>query len=121
MPAVNTGKTMSNYAAQNEGTNKPDRVKKGIQAACILLAGVSIFISLSIYLFVDKFILAFCDSNNVVKAGVEYLYIVGAFYVIFSFMHILKRHIVGKRNMDYGSHWLDRWIFNSLNRLYKIF
>jgi putative MATE family efflux protein len=95
IPAVNIGRAMSNYVAQNEGANKPDRVKKGIQAACILLAVVSIFISLCIYLFADKFILAFCDSVDVVKAGVEYLYIVNAFYIIFSFMHILNGILLG--------------------------
>jgi Na+-driven multidrug efflux pump len=59
------------------------------------LTVVSIFISFSIYLFADKFILAFCDSGDVVKAGVEYLYIVSAFYIIFSFMHILNGILLG--------------------------
>ncbi|MDR1287731.1 MAG: MATE family efflux transporter [Treponema sp.] len=95
MPAVNIGRAMSNYVAQNEGANKPDRVKKGIQTACVLLAVVSIVISFSIYLFADKLILAFCDSGDVVKAGVEYLYTVSAFYIIFSFMHILNGILLG--------------------------
>jgi len=95
MPAVNIGRAMSNYVAQNEGANKHDRVKQGIKSTFILLAIVSIFISLAIYFFADKFILIFCDSDNVVKAGVEYLYIVSAFYIIFSFMHILNGILLG--------------------------
>jgi len=95
MPAVNIGRAMSNYVAQNEGANKHERVRKGIKSACVLMAIVSIVISASIYLFANKFILVFCDNDEVVKAGVEYLYIVSAFYFIFSFMHILNGILLG--------------------------
>ena len=95
MPAVNIGRAMSNYVAQNEGANKHDRVKQGIKSTFILLAIVSIIISLSIYIFADKFILMFVENDDVVKAGVEYFYIVSAFYIIFSFMHILNGILLG--------------------------
>jgi putative MATE family efflux protein len=95
MPAVNIGRAMSNYVAQNEGANKHDRVKKGIKAACVLIGVISIVISLIIYLFADKFLTAFCDNSNVIKVGIEYLYIVSAFYMIFSFMHILNGILLG--------------------------
>jgi putative MATE family efflux protein len=95
MPAVNIGRAMSNYVAQNEGANKQDRVKQGIKSTLILMAVVSIIISLSIYLFADKFILMFVGNDDVVKAGVEYFYIVSAFYIIFSFMHILNGILLG--------------------------
>jgi putative MATE family efflux protein len=95
MPAVNIGRAMSNYVAQNEGANKHDRVRKGIKSTFILLAIVSIIISLAIYLFADKLILLFVENDDVIKAGVEYFYIVSAFYIIFSFMHILNGILLG--------------------------
>jgi putative MATE family efflux protein len=95
MPAVNIGRAMSNYVAQNEGANRHNRVKNGIKFACILMGVVSVFISLIIYLFAGRFLFAFCDNNDVIKAGTEYLYIVGAFYIVFSFMHILNGILLG--------------------------
>jgi Na+-driven multidrug efflux pump len=95
MPAVNIGRAVSNYVAQNEGAGRHDRVKNGIKSACILMGIVSVFMSLIIYLFADKFLFAFCDTNDVIKAGTEYLYIVSAFYIIFSFMHILNGILLG--------------------------
>jgi putative MATE family efflux protein len=95
MPAVNIGRAMSNYIAQNEGANRHNRVKNGIKSACILMGIVSLFMSLIIYLFADNFLFAFCDNDDVIKAGTEYLYIVSAFYIIFSFMHILNGVLLG--------------------------
>ncbi len=96
MPAVNMGKAMSSFIAQNEGARKPDRIKKGIKTSILIMTIISILISVIVFLFAKNLIGIFCDSQETIKYGENYLYITSGFYIIFSFMQLLNGILLGK-------------------------
>lgn len=95
MPALNLGKAVINYTAQNLGAGKTKRVKKGTRDALALAIIISAVISIIIIAFPDCFIKIFIKDDNVIKIGNEYLRIVSSFYFIFASMQIINGILLG--------------------------
>lgn len=82
MPAQEFGNAFSTYVAQNYGAGKTERIRKGIKTAVGLSVGFCLVISFLVFIFAGPLMTIFVDPSEteILKAGVEYLRIEGAFY-----------------------------------------
>ncbi len=88
MPAMNFSMALSTFTGQNIGANQLNRVSKGLKSTLIMSSLVSLLITMFIILFGKYVIMAFNTDETVIKIGLEYLYIVGGFYIAFSLMFV---------------------------------
>lgn len=83
MPVQDFGNAFSTFIAQNFGAGKYERIRKGIKEALKSVVVFCIVISGLVCVFARPLMLAFVDasSTEIVKIGVGYLRIEGAFYI----------------------------------------
>lgn len=102
-PMVNVGSAVSTFTAQNIGANKIERVRKGHQAALIMVAVIGLTIAGLLFLFGDAFIACFVDAKKnpeVVKVGVAYLRVVSIFYFVMGAMNVTNGVLRGATDMN---------------------
>jgi putative MATE family efflux protein len=88
LPAMNFAAALSSFVGQNIGAGKTDRVIRGYHATLKLTSIITIVMSLFIIIFPHFLMAAFTSDPKVIDIGVDYLYIVGAFYLLFTTMFI---------------------------------
>jgi putative MATE family efflux protein len=96
-PAI--GVAMANYAGQNMGASRLDRIKKGTNAGAILAILFGVIAMITAYLFGPFLTALFVDTNNVqatfiVDKAMEYMRITAPFYIplglIFVYRNVLQ-------------------------------
>jgi len=90
MPAMNFSAAISTFVGQNIGANKFDRIGRGLKATLVMINIIAISITLLSMAFAGPLIRLFTDSPEVVEIGIQYIYIVTPFYIIFSTMFIFN-------------------------------
>ncbi len=86
LPAMNFANALATFVGQNLGAKKESRVKKGFVETIKMSSVVSIVVTAVVLLY-GKFIMGlFTEDERVIEIGIEYLSIVGSFYVVFSLM-----------------------------------
>lgn len=95
LPAINIGKAMSNFIAQNKGANSEERVKAGTKASIIIVAVISVLFSVFIFTISNLLLKLFCTDKEVCMEGVKYLQAVSVFYLFFGIMQCLNGILLG--------------------------
>lgn len=95
LPAVNIGKAMSTFIAQNKGANDERRVKEGIRAGSVMVSLVSSLFSVLLFTTSDNLLGVFGCEGVVLAEGVRYLRIVSAFFLFFGVMQCLNGILLG--------------------------
>lgn len=82
MPSQEFGNAFSLFIAQNYGAGKDDRIKKGTMSAIKLVTVFSVCVSVFVYISAPYLMQIFVDGSEtaIIKEGVRYLRIEGAFY-----------------------------------------
>ena len=82
MPAQEFGNAFSLFISQNYGGKKKERIRRGTSLAVGVSVIFCIFISVIVWIFAAPLIRIFLDSpdQEIIRAGVTYLQIEGAFY-----------------------------------------
>ena len=88
MPIMNFGTAISTFVGQNLGANKPERVKKGYITTILMSTAISLFVTVSIFLFGESLMRMFDSNPAVVAIGMRKMKIVSLFYVVVSTMFI---------------------------------
>lgn len=88
MPVQDFGNAFSTYVAQNMGANKLNRIKEGVKSSIIIVVGFCAVISTLILIFSKDLMILFVDRGEVevIALGIEYLRVVGVFYVLIGFL-----------------------------------
>lgn len=83
MPAQDFGNAFATFIAQNHGAQRHERIHKGMAAALKLSVSFCLAASVCVCLFARPLMLLFTDASEteILRIGVEYLRIEGAFYV----------------------------------------
>lgn len=89
MPAMNFAAALSTFVGQNLGANKPQRVKKGLNATLRMVSTIVIVITTISLIFRYELMSIFTNDINVINLGAEYLLIVSGFYIVFSTMFVI--------------------------------
>ena len=82
MPVQDFGNSFSTFIAQNYGAGESKRIKEGIKNAVRVSTLFCVFISGVVYIFAEKLMLIFVQSNEIeiIEEGIKYLRIEGVFY-----------------------------------------
>lgn len=88
MPVQDLGNAFSTYVAQNVGANEKQRVKEGLKAITKIIIIFCIIVSSLILIFSKELMLLFVSSSEkeVISLGVEYISVVGIFYMLIGFL-----------------------------------
>jgi putative MATE family efflux protein len=86
LPAMNFASALATFVGQNMGAKKEYRVKSGFVATLKMSSVVSILVTAIVLLYGHFIMGLFTDDPDVIEIGVEYLVIVGSFYLVFSAM-----------------------------------
>lgn len=86
MPAMNFSAALSVFVGQNLGAGKPKRVKEGLLSTIIITSTFSIIISTLILIFGEFIMQLFTSDVDVIRTGINYLWVVTPFYILFSIM-----------------------------------
>ncbi|PIV57939.1 MAG: MATE family efflux transporter [Bacteroidetes bacterium CG02_land_8_20_14_3_00_31_25] len=88
LPAMNLAMALSSFVGQNMGAGKTDRVKNGYVATLKMNLIITLILSSIILIFPGWIMKAFSPDINIINIGKEYLYVVAAFYLVFTTMFI---------------------------------
>ena len=88
LPAMNFSAALATFVGQNLGAKKEERVRTGFIATLKMSSVVSVLVTLLVVFFGNFIMNLFTNDAEVVKVGVEYLMIVGSFYLVFSAMFV---------------------------------
>ena len=102
VPMINIGNAVSAFTAQNIGAKQPERVKKGLRAALLMVFVIGGMLTASLYLFGGSFVGLFVDTETnqeVIAVGIEYLRVVGTFYVLMGSMASFNGVLRGSGDM----------------------
>jgi len=86
LPAMNFASALATFVGQNLGAKKGHRVKDGFIATLKMSSVISVLVSLFVVFFGEFIMNLFTNDPEVAEIGVEYLTIVGSFYLVFSAM-----------------------------------
>lgn len=90
MPVQDFGNAFSTFVAQNYGAAKKERIQEGCKKAVILVLCFCLVISAAVFLFAKPLLLIFIQpqETEILKIGIEYLRIEGAFYCGIGFLFL---------------------------------
>ena len=91
MPAQDFGNAFATFIAQNHGAKRPDRIRSGMKTAAVLSSGFCLLSSALVWLLARPLMLLFVreEETEVIRIGVEYLHIEGAFYLGIGLLFLL--------------------------------
>lgn len=83
MPVQEFGNAFSTFVAQNFGAGRHDRIRRGMRRALLIVSGFSVGVSIAVCVFAEALMRLFVrpEETEILRVGVEYLRIEGAFYV----------------------------------------
>lgn len=95
MPAMAIMMAVSTLTAQNLGAGKPERIKDVFRWGILVNIPVILLISLLCLSFPEMVMRLFVSDAEVIRAGIDYLRIVGAGYLFFILFYVSNGIIMG--------------------------
>lgn len=97
MPAQEFGNAFSIFTSQNHGAGRQDRVRRGIRGAAAVSLGFCAVISAAVFLLAPYLLQIFIDGSEreIIRIGVGYLRIEGAFYCGIGILFLLYGYFRG--------------------------
>lgn len=91
MPVQDFGNAFSTFIAQNHGARKEKRIRQGMKSAICSVAVFSLSVSTIVCIFARPLLKIFISGQEkeVIRIGVEYLHIEGAFYIGIGILFLL--------------------------------
>ena len=86
LPAMNFASALATFVGQNLGAGREDRVRKGYVETLKMSSVISLIVTAVVLLFGDFIMALFTQDSAVIEVGIQYLAIVGSFYLVFSAM-----------------------------------
>lgn len=82
MPVQEFGNAFSTFIAQNFGAGRSERIRRGVRSAFLATVVFALLVSVLVCVFARPLMLIFVgpDEEDILRVGVEYLCIEGAFY-----------------------------------------
>lgn len=97
IPLSATGVACATFAGQNYGAGRMDRVRAGARSALAFAGGLSILMSVILFLFGGKIAALFLDDNNTeaLNAAQIYLRVIAVFYLALTLLFVFRNILQG--------------------------
>ena len=89
LPAMNFSAALSTFTGQNIGAGKMNRVATGLKATLSMIAVIALSVTTLTLLFANPLMHVFTNDPEVIRVGIEYIFIVSPFYLVFSSMFVV--------------------------------
>lgn len=101
LPVQDFGNAFSTYVAQNVGAGKKERVHEGVKSAVKIIIIFCIISSILILMSSEYLMKIFVDSSEVkvIATGIEYISVVGIFYMLIGFLFMFYGFFRGVGNL----------------------
>jgi len=101
LPVQDFGNAFSTYVAQNVGAGKKERVHEGVKSAIKIIIVFCIISSILILMSSEYLMKIFVDSSEVkvIETGIEYISVVGIFYMLIGFLFMFYGFFRGVGNL----------------------
>lgn len=103
LPIVNFGSGVATVVAQNIGAENEERAKRTLKIGLIIIAIISLSISLFIFLFGEYLLAMFGLSTDSVGIGKTFFRTLAPFYIIYGFSMVIRGYIEGNGDMVFSS------------------
>ena len=99
LPIINLGAGISTAVAQNMGAGNDERARNAVRAGVIMMIGVSLLLTLFVFLAGGSLIALFGLEAETVAIGEAFFHSLAAFYVVFGLSTALRGYIEGIGDM----------------------
>ena len=89
LPEQKLGNAFSNFIAQNHGAKKHDRIRKGILSTVKIITIYAVIVSALIMVCAKPLMIIFTDDTEIIRLGMQYLWIVAGFYCLIGYLFML--------------------------------
>lgn len=103
LPIVNFGSGVATVVAQNIGAENEERAKKTLKIGLIMIAIISLCISLFIFFFGENLLALFGLSSSSVAIGKTFFRTLAPFYLIYGFSMVIRGYVEGCGDMVFSS------------------
>lgn len=84
------GIAITTFSGQNFGARQFDRIKRGIRTCLVMAIAFSLLFSLTMYLWGDKVMGIFGETDEIAAMSLKYLYLLCPFYFLYAPIEILS-------------------------------
>jgi len=98
LPINSMGLAISTFVGQNLGNRNPERAKRGIRVAYMIVLSITAVLSLLLFIFAPHLIAFFNDKPEVVEHGTFFLRLINCFYIFFGINTVCSSGIRGAGN-----------------------
>ena len=102
LPIINFGSGVATVAAQNIGAGRPDRARQALKTGAVMIAGISLSLTLIIYLFGGFLISVFGLTPESVSIGRAFFRRIASFYIIYGLAMVLRGYLEGLGDMVFS-------------------
>lgn len=95
MTVNSLGISVTTFAGQNFGAGLYDRVKKGTSICLAITAGITVCLSVALYLAAEPLFGVFSQDDAVMRQGVEMLHVLAPIYITYICIEILSGTLRG--------------------------
>lgn len=103
LPIVNFGSGVATVVAQNIGAENEARAKKTLKIGLIMIAIISLCISVFIFFFGENLLALFGLSSGSVAIGKTFFRKLAPFYLIYGFSMVIRGYVEGCGDMVFSS------------------
>ena len=99
LPLVNFGSGIATIVAQNIGAGNNARAKKTLKTGMLMMAGVSVFLTVTVLFFGEYLIGLFGLTQESVKIGGDFFRLIAIFYFVFGLATAIRGYLEGRGDM----------------------
>ncbi len=94
-PYMTLATSLSTFSGQNFGAKRNDRVYAGYRTGIIIMASLTVFLTLSMQLFGSRIASLFVSDRNVIMLAAKGLRITSAFYLALGMIYVIRGVLTG--------------------------
>lgn len=102
LPIVNFGSGVATMVAQNIGAGRPERAKQALKTGAVMIAGVSLLLTLLILLAGGPLIAMFGLTPESVEIGRQFFVRIASFYVVYGLAMAVRGYLEGLGDMTFS-------------------
>ena len=102
LPIINFGSGVATMVAQNIGAGHPERARKAMKTGAVMIAGVSVFLTLIILLAGEFLIAMFGLTPESVEIGGRFFRRLASFYVVYGLAMAVRGYLEGLGDMTFS-------------------